>query len=85
MTEIVRAAALALIELLSMLLFVRAILSWFPEANGGKLFEILEFLTEPILAPFRLLIDKFGIGLNIPIDLSFLATILTLQLLSALL
>ena len=85
MTEIVRAAALALIELLSLLLFVRALLSWFQEANGGKFGEILEFLTEPILAPFRLLFDRLGIGLNFPIDLSFLATILTLQLLSALL
>ena len=85
MTEIVQAAALALIELLSLLLFVRALLSWFPEANGGKFGEILEFLTEPILAPFRLLFDRLGIGLNFPLDLSFLATILTLQLLSALL
>ena len=85
MTEIVRAAALALIELLSLLLFIRALLSWFPEMSGGKFGEILEFLTEPILAPFRLLFDRLGIGLNLPIDLSFLATILTLQLLSALL
>ena len=83
MTEIVRAATLALIELLSLLLFIRAILSWFPEIADGKLYDFLCFLTEPILSPFRVLFDKLGIGLNFPLDLSYLATILTLQLLSA--
>ena len=85
MTAIVRAAALSLIELISLLLFVRAILSWFTGISGGRLYEILCFLTEPILMPFRILFDKLGIGRTFPLDLSFLATILTLQLLTVLL
>lgn len=85
MTAIVRAAVSTLIELISLLLFVRAILSWFTGISGGRLYEIICFMTEPILMPFRILFDKLGIGRNFPIDLSFLATLFALQLLKALL
>ena len=85
MTAIVRSIALSLIELISLLLFVRAILSWFAGMGGSKFYDLLCYVTEPFLMPYRILCDKLGIGQGFPIDLSFLATVFTLQLLTVLL
>jgi uncharacterized protein YggT (Ycf19 family) len=85
MTEIVRRIALGLIEMISTLLFVRAILSWIPPARESKINYIICMLTEPFLMPFRMLFDKLGIGRGFFIDLSFLATIITLQIIAAIL
>ncbi|MBR4941797.1 MAG: YggT family protein [Clostridia bacterium] len=85
MTEYVRYIAGALLELISLLLLVRAILSWIPPARDTKIAQIVYMLTEPFLLPYRMLFDKLGIGRGFFLDLSFLATILTLQLLTALL
>ncbi|MBR6771852.1 MAG: YggT family protein [Clostridia bacterium] len=85
MTAIVRSIALGLIEMISTLLLVRAILSWIPPARDSKINYIVCMLTEPFLMPFRMLFDKLGIGRGFFIDLSFLATIITLQFLAAIL
>ncbi|MBQ8897761.1 MAG: YggT family protein [Clostridia bacterium] len=85
MTEIVRSIAVALIEMISLLLLVRAILSWIPPARESKFGEVIGMLSEPFLMPYRLLFDKLGIGQGFFIDLSFLATIITLQIIAALL
>ena len=85
MTAIVRSIALSLIELISLLLFVRAILSWFAGMSGSKFYDLLCYVKEPFLMPYRILFDKLGIGQGFPIDLSFLATVFTLQLLTVLL
>ena len=85
MTEYVRYIAGALLELISLLLLVRAILAWIPPARDKKIAQIVYMLTEPFLLPYRMLFDKLGIGRGFFLDLSFLATILTLQLLTALL
>ena len=85
MTAIVRSIALGLIEMISTLLLVRAILSWIPPARDSKINYIVCMLTEPFLMPFRMLFDKLGIGRGFFIDLYFLATIITLQFLAAIL
>ena len=85
MTEIVRSIAMWLIEMISILLFVRAILSWIPPARDSKINYIICMLTEPFIMPFRMLFDKLGIGRGFFIDLSFMATIITLQIIAALL
>ena len=85
MTEIVRRIALGLIEMISTLMLVRAILSWIPPARNSKINEIICMLTEPFIMPFRLLFDKLGIGQGFFIDLSFMASIITLQIIAALL
>ena len=63
---------------LSMLvLFVRAILSWFP-GQGGTLERFIYACTEPLLMPVRKLFDLFDIRPNLPIDLSFTVTFVLL-------
>jgi uncharacterized protein YggT (Ycf19 family) len=46
--------------------------------------EIVYVITEPILIPLRTLFERFGIGRGIPFDLSFLATVIVLQIIASL-
>lgn len=61
-----------------MVLFARAILSWFPYSPGSPLNpvrRIVFILTEPVLAPFRRIIPPVGM-----IDLSFLVAFIVVEL-----
>ena len=80
-----RRTVISLLNILSLLLLIRALLSWFPDIRGGRLAELLHIITEPVLLPFKTLFGRLGIGRNIPIDLSFLATIITLQIIASVL
>lgn len=68
-----------IIELLQFLMMARAIFSWFPQARGSKIAELLYLATEPIIMPFRALfnrIDTFrGMMLDIPFLCAFFALI----------
>jgi YggT family protein len=61
------------------LMLVRAILSWFPNVNGGKFAYFLYELTEPLVEPVRKLLSKANFA-NSMIDISFLITFLVLFL-----
>jgi YggT family protein len=69
-----------LIQIYIVVLFVRAIFSWFPPPRGGAatLYRILLDLTEPVLAPLRRVIPPAG-----AFDLSFLVLIVFLYILRA--
>ena len=61
-----------------LVLFARAILSWFPynpnsPLNGVR--RVIFMLTEPVLAPFRRIIPPVGM-----LDLSFLVAFLVVEL-----
>jgi YggT family protein len=64
-----------LISIYVVILFLRAIFSWFPPPSGGMatFYRILLDLTEPVLAPLRRVIPPAG-----AFDLSFLVLILFL-------
>ena len=62
-------------RILTYAIIVRAILSWFVRSRQNLIFVILDDITEPILAPLRRIIPRFGI-----FDLSPLAAILVLYL-----
>ena len=63
----------ALITVYLVVLFARAIFSWFPVPQGGAatLYRILMDLTEPVLAPLRRVIPPAGM-----FDLSFTVLII---------
>lgn len=66
-------------ELYILIMFVRAILSWFPYDPNSPLNPVRRVVfavTEPVLAPFRRIIPPIGM-----IDISFLVAIIVLQLL----
>lgn len=63
-----------LLELYLIVLIIRAIMSWFPVAQGGiadRIQGFLFMLTEPVLRPIRGLIPPVRMG-GIGLDLSFM-------------
>ncbi|MGT2929046.1 YggT family protein [Streptococcus dentasini] len=68
-----------LIEFLSLVLVIYALLSWFPGARESQLGRILDSFVEPILRPFRRLPLQFA-GL----DFTIVVVLFLLQLLDRL-
>ena len=69
----------AIAQLYVLVLFARAILSWFPIREDSPLVPIvrvLNTLTEPVLAPARRVIPPAGM-----FDISFLVVLLVFQIL----
>ena len=60
--------------LLYILIMVRVFLSWVPTNNNFT--DLIYNITEPMLKPFKDVLDKY---LNIPIDLSPLLFIITIE------
>jgi YggT family protein len=71
----------ALVTAYLVVLFARAIMSWFPIRPGtpwASVYRVLLDLTEPVLAPLRRIIPPAGM-----FDLSFLVLFLALGILRA--
>ncbi len=68
-----------LADILSLAIFVRSMLSWFPGAQNNAFGVILAQVTDPILVPLRRVIPLIGM-----IDITPLAAIILLQVLAAL-
>ncbi|PKM95938.1 MAG: YggT family protein [Firmicutes bacterium HGW-Firmicutes-1] len=68
--------------ILEVLILVRVVVSWLPIARDNPFIEFLYTVTEPILAPIRIMINKsiFG-GKGQVFDLSPLIAYFILQLL----
>jgi len=64
-------------EILTWLIIARVILSWIPHNPDHSVLRLLYEGTEPILAPFRKLMPKGGL----PLDLSPILALLVLQVL----
>ena len=79
MDQLVRLIAIV-IQVMVFAIFARAIMSWFPMNPGNPLVNVLFQITEPILAPFRRIIPRFGM-----MDLSPLVAIIVLQVVSSIL
>ncbi|RBP39190.1 YggT family protein [Garciella nitratireducens] len=68
-----------LFELIYFLIFIRVILSWIRLNSSNKFIMMIYNLTEPILEPFRKLLDRFNIGGGM-IDFSPIVAIFIIQL-----
>ena len=60
--------------LVDILILIRVLLSWFPMNNNFT--DLIYNITEPMLKPFKDVLDRY---LNIPIDLSPLLFIITIE------
>lgn len=83
MIRILLEALYYFLMIISFLIIVSAILSWFPSQGFRKVYKVLHTLIEPILSPIRKMIQKsiFG-GSDMTVDFSpFIAYLLisTLQ------
>ena len=66
--------AVSMLSIFEYLLMFRAIMSWFPQIQGGRLFEFIYGITEPLLMPFRKLLQNVDSLRGFPIDMSFLVS-----------
>lgn len=57
-------------KFLYIVIFVRVLLSWFPQASYTAFGRLLYTLTEPIMAPVRRMMDKSPIGGSTVVDFS---------------
>ena len=69
-----------LCEVVTLTIFLRAILSWFSPSPTNMLVSILYQVTEPLLAPLRRIIPRVG-----TLDLTPMVAIILLQLIRYLL
>lgn len=67
-----------LINLIVVLIVVRALLSWFPMTEGGSIRSFLDTLTEPVVGPIRGLLNKIKFTRELPIDFSPIIAIMIL-------
>ena len=70
---------LSIIQILSLLIFARAIFSWFDPGFGSQIGRILFQITEPIIAPVRQVLPQMGM-----LDLSVFVTLILLMILQRL-
>ena len=80
LSDLILSLAGIIIQVLSLLIIARALLSWFIQDPFNPFMRTLNDLTEPILAPIR---NRMGGGMGI--DLSPLIAIIGLQILGRLL
>ncbi len=80
MNQLILNLVVSVIRLFEFLLFARAIFSWFPQAQGSRVAEFLYFATEPLITPFRKLFANMQALSGFPLDLSFLAAYITLEI-----
>lgn len=59
-------------------IFIDVILSWIPINQSNKFFDIIHMISEPVLAPFRSLQNRFSPQL--PIDFSPLIAIFLIEI-----
>lgn len=74
-----------LVELLSILIVVRALVSWLPLSEDNKFNNFLVIMTEPIMDPIRRLLYKFEFARELPVDFSPIVAIILLGIISSLL
>lgn len=79
--SIVKNIALALLGFLDIALLASAVLSWIDPMADGPLASILYAITEPIILPFRKLIEKMNWFVGFPIDMAFLFAVFTVLIL----
>ncbi len=70
-----------LIDILMFLMFLRAILSWIPDASNGAVGTFLFTVTEWVITPVRAAFDKMNINTALPIDIPFFVTFIALSIL----
>ncbi len=76
--ELLKTFVVLLAQVLTVAIFVRAILSWFPNVgNDNPLVAAVYRVTEPVLAPLRSVIPLVGM-----IDITPLVAIIALQIIA---
>ena len=76
--SIIVQCVLIFIDILSVAMLVRAVLSWFTMGEQTKLGTFMYVVTEPIIMPIRALCNRFGWFQGMPLDMPFFLTMILL-------
>ena len=76
---------LIFIDVASIAMLGRAVLSWFSMGEQTKIGAFLYVITEPLIMPIRALCNRFGWFQGLPLDMPFLFTVVLLSFLGILL
>ena len=68
------------IDILSVAMLVRAVLSWFTMGEQTKIGAFMYVVTEPVILPIRAICNRFGWFRGTPLDMPFLITVMLLSL-----
>jgi YggT family protein len=80
---IIKIALITFLRLLDSLILVRVLLSFFPTLRDSRIAYFIYQLTEPIMAPCRAVLDKFGLDRGM-FDFSPLLAYLVINLVQSL-
>ena len=69
----------SLLSILEFLFLARALMSWFAQGNGSKVYEFLCMATEPLIQPFRVLLSRIDALRNSPFDFAFILAFFVLM------
>lgn len=78
-------AIILLINILSALILIQALMSWLPLSKGNAIIRFLDMMTEPVLSPIRRLLSRIEFTQELPFDFSPIVAILLLWIVSSLL
>ncbi len=70
-------------DALQLMMFLRAVISWFPQLSDSPVAEFLFTVTEWVIMPVRTVFDYFGKGRGMIIDIPFFVTFLLLSIISS--
>lgn len=74
-----------LLALVSLAMMVRALMPFFFDVEESKIYLIACFISEPLIAPVRMIMAKLNIGQNSPVDWAFFVTYLIVWILETML
>ncbi|HBI91460.1 MAG: YggT family protein [Terrisporobacter othiniensis] len=65
--QMIAVLLIKLLNILTWLIIIQCLMSWFPGARYSKVYEILSMFTEPLVGPIREVLFRY---IDIPIDFS---------------
>lgn len=63
---------------LQFLMIARALVSWLPMGEDSPIGRFLYTITEPVVMPVRMVLERFESVKNMPIDISFFVAMMLL-------
>lgn len=77
--------AISLVVLLQWMLIIRALMSWFPQIQQSRAYDFVCVITEPIVEPFRIFLNRFESLRSMPLDFSAMLAFIVLWAIQGLL
>ncbi len=82
---IIAKAVQLLLALVSLAMTVRALMPIFFDVEESRIYLLACYISEPLVAPVRMIMVKLNVGQNSPIDWAFFVTYLIVWILESLL